>query len=125
MIIYHIALQSDWHAAKVLGEYRISTRGRTLEDEGFIHASYPDQVAGVAKAFYRGVGQPLVLLSVETSLLDSDVIAENTGGGIELFPHVYGPIAASAVVSADPLELEPDGTIRSGPDLTRAGTLES
>lgn len=120
MIIHHIALESDWEAAKTPGQYRISTRGRTLEDEGFIHASYPDQVAGVAKAFYRGVREPLVLLSVDTALLDSEVIAENTGGGIELFPHIYGPIAVSAVVRVVPLELDADGAIHSDSEFGRA-----
>jgi glutathione S-transferase len=123
VIIHHISLQSDWDAAIAVGEYRVSTRVRRLEDEGFIHASYPSQVAGVAMAFYRGVSEPLLLLSIETSLLDSDVIAENTGGGIELFPHIYGPVPVSAVVAADPLVLDADGRIRSGPEVvTRTGT---
>ena len=114
MIIYHIALQSDWDDAKVVGEYRISTRGRTLEDEGFIHASYLDQVAGVARAFYRGIAQPLLLLNIETALLDIEVIAENTGGGIELFPHVYGPIPVDAVVAIRPVAVDAEGVLVDG-----------
>jgi uncharacterized protein (DUF952 family) len=43
--IFHIASRADWTAAKADGEYRISTLGRTLEDEGFIHCSTLAQVA--------------------------------------------------------------------------------
>jgi uncharacterized protein (DUF952 family) len=109
VIIYHVALASDWAHAKAVGSYRISTRGRTLDDEGFIHASYADQVAGVARTFYRGVEEPLVVLSIDTAQLASEVIAENTGGGIELFPHVYGPVPVTAVVATEPLEIDLDG----------------
>ena len=59
--LFHLALASDWAAAQEAGDYRVSTRGRTLEQEGFIHASYAHQVQGVRDAFYRDVTEPLVL----------------------------------------------------------------
>ena len=37
MQIFHIASASDWTAAQRSGTYTTSTRGRTLEQEGFIH----------------------------------------------------------------------------------------
>ncbi len=111
MLIYHVALAGDWDAAERAGSYRISTLGRSLEDEGFIHCSYASQVAGTANTFYASVTQPLVLLSVDTDLLPSEVIAENAGGGIELFPHVYGPIPASAVVAVTELTRDAGGRI--------------
>lgn len=42
--IFHIALSRDWEAAKQVGEYRVSTRGRGLDEVGFIHGSFRDQV---------------------------------------------------------------------------------
>ena len=42
--IFHIALTEDWEAAKRVGEYRVSTRGRDLDEVGFIHGSFRDQV---------------------------------------------------------------------------------
>ncbi len=53
LVIYHIALESDWDAALEAGEYRTSTLGRTLEDEGFLHASTASQVRDVADAHLR------------------------------------------------------------------------
>jgi hypothetical protein len=38
-VIYHIATGSDWVQARADGEYTTSTRGRTLAEQGFIHAS--------------------------------------------------------------------------------------
>jgi uncharacterized protein (DUF952 family) len=103
MHIFHIATADDWAAAHRAGTYTTSTRGRTLEQEGFIHASRPEQVDGVWKAFYADAGEPLVLLTIDTDELTSpwqeDPVGEDT------FPHVYGPINASAVVHAEPLSL--------------------
>ena len=109
--LFHVALASDWHAAQAAGEYRVSTLGRTLESEGFIHCSYADQVEHTANAFYREVSEPLVLLTVDPARLGAEVIAENAGGGIELFPHVYGPIPVDAVVAVTELSRDATGRI--------------
>jgi uncharacterized protein (DUF952 family) len=70
--ILHIALPDDWTAAREAGEYRVSTRGATLDDEGFIHCSYPRQLEGVANRFYVDVTE-LILLHLEPELLDAEV----------------------------------------------------
>ncbi len=78
-------------------EYRISTRGRTLEEEGFIHCSYEHQVRGVLDAFYADVDEVLILTIDPTDL---DVRDEPPAPGIdERFPHIYGPLPTSAVTS--------------------------
>jgi uncharacterized protein (DUF952 family) len=104
MQIFHIATEADWETAQRSGTYATSTRGRTLEQEGFIHASRREQVAGVWKAFYVDAGEPLVLLTIDTERLTSrwqeDPVARE--GSSDTFPHVYGPINASAIVHAEP-----------------------
>ncbi|MFZ2504296.1 MAG: DUF952 domain-containing protein, partial [Nocardioides sp.] len=70
MRIYHIASRADWERALRTGAYDVSTAGRTLAEEGFIHAARRDQVAGVHRAFYRGAREPLVLLTIDTDRLD-------------------------------------------------------
>jgi glutathione S-transferase len=100
-MIYHIASTEDWERARSAGEYRTSTRGRTLEEEGFIHCSRASQVAGVADRFYRGVPD-LVLLTIDERLVTSEVRYESVPGSDESFPHVYGPLDVDAVVSAEP-----------------------
>jgi uncharacterized protein (DUF952 family) len=100
--IYHAALLEDWDDARRVGEYRISTRGITLEQEGFIHCSRRHQVEGVARRFYADVPE-LVLLTIDPARLTAPVVDESPADGIdELFPHVYGPIPVDAVVRAEP-----------------------
>jgi len=101
--IFHVALAEDWEAATSHGEYAVSTRGRTLADEGFIHASRADQWEGVLERFYAGVTEPLVLLVIEPSRLEAEVREEAVDGSGETFPHVYGPINVDAGVEARPL----------------------
>ncbi len=103
MRIFHLATESDWRAAQASGSYTTSTLGRTLEEEGFIHASHADQWAGVRDRYYRGVDEPLVLLEIDTDLLSCPVVEEVPEGADEAFPHVYGPLDPGAVVAVTPL----------------------
>lgn len=99
MRIFHIATLADWQHARETGAYTTSTRGVTLEQEGYIHASREDQWEGVRAAFYADVTEPLVLLEIDTDLLGVPVVEEVPAPGTtETFPHVYGAIAPRAVV---------------------------
>lgn len=110
--IFHLALPDDWTSALAAGEYRISTRGRTLDEEGFIHCSYRDQLEGVANRFYGDVIEA-VILHVDPARLAAEVRAEPPADGIEeLFPHVYGPIPTEAVVATTPWQRGDDGVWR-------------
>lgn len=110
MRIYHIASQAEWEQARARGEYTTSTRGRTLADEGFLHASYRDQVPAVFRLFYRDANEPLVLLTIDTDRLD--VPWQEDPVGDQRFPHIYGPLRPRAVVEVTPLDAQ-GGTARS------------
>jgi uncharacterized protein (DUF952 family) len=101
MRIYHIALAREWAQARQSGIYRTSTYGRSLEDEGFIHASRREQVTTVYAHLYRSVRERLVLLTIETDRLTAPWRSDPVGD--ETFPHIYGPLNTSAVVAAEPL----------------------
>ncbi|MER5325083.1 DUF952 domain-containing protein [Streptosporangium roseum] len=99
MTILHLALAADWEAAQPAGEYRISTLGRTLEQEGFIHACTDHaQLEGVIQRFYHDIDQPLILLTIDPAGLD--VRMEIPPDSTETFPHIYQPLPLRAVVSA-------------------------
>ena len=107
--ILHMALPDDWATARADGEYRISTRGKRLEDEGFIHCSYPHQVELVANSFYNDLTE-LVLLHIDPELLDVEVRDEPPEpGSPKLFPHIYGPIPLTAVIATTWWERDDDG----------------
>jgi glutathione S-transferase len=97
--IFHIAQVADWRAAQRSGDYRVSTLGRSLADEGFIHASRRDQVDGVRTLFYADPSLRLVLLEIDPVRLDVEVRLEVPPGADEAFPHIYGPLGIDAVVA--------------------------
>ena len=136
--LYHMTPGAEWAAAQALGEYRLSTRGKTLAEEGFIHCSYAHQVVRVADAIYRGT-RGLVLLVIDPAAVRAEIREEALGrvgpgseggadrpagrgpGGGEAtdrrsagcrgaIPHIYGPLNADAVVDVLPFEPAADGS---------------
>jgi len=110
MRIFHVAERSAWEAAKTAGAYARSTRGRTLEEEGFIHAATAAQVPGVVERYWADHPGPLVLLEIDTDRLTAPWRMEQAGS--DSFPHIHGPLNPGAVVSARPL---PRATSTAGP----------
>ncbi len=101
--IFHIATAADWRRTLETGTYATSTVGRTLEEEGFNHASRRDQVQGVFDRYYAGLGEDLVLLTIDPArLTDAEVRVEAVGD--DSYPHVHGPINRRAVVDVVPLD---------------------
>ena len=105
MRIFHIATLADWKRAQDSGVYTTSTYDRTLEQEGFIHASHHDQVPTVRDHLFEVVPEPLVVLEIETELLEAEVREEQVED--EVYPHIYGPLPTSAVVAWRPARLPP------------------
>ena len=66
--LYHLALAEEWQQAQAEGLYRRSTRGLSLEQVGFLHASYPHQIAATFERFYADAG-PVRLLSIDPQRL--------------------------------------------------------
>lgn len=97
-MIFHIALPEDWAAAQASGEYTVSTRGVSLEEEGFIHAGEDlDQVEFVRALAYADVPR-LLLLVIDESKVGVPVKREAVPQVGRTFPHIYGPLPLAAVV---------------------------
>lgn len=101
--IFHITERSLWEAARERGTYEMSTRGRTLQEEGFIHCSTRAQLPSVAAFLYGSYDGPddLVVLVVDPARLEAPLRYEAPKPGGEEFPHVYGPIPVTAVVDVE------------------------
>ena len=117
--LYHIATVPDWNQAQQDGEYRTLTRGRSLSEEGFIHASTAAQVLPVANAVYLDEQQDLVLLVLDTSRIGAEIRREPVPGWTDPFPHIYGPLDVAAVVQAVALERDATGNFRWPASLAR------
>ena len=85
-------------------------RGDTLDSQGFIHSSTPDQIIRVANRLFRG-NRGMVLLCIDSEKVREEIRYEDAGEG-DRFPHIYGPLNTDAVVRV--LEFEPseDGTFK-------------
>ena len=114
MAIFHVTTRAEWGAAEAVGRYRMSTKGATLDEVGFIHASSAEQLPRVAAFLYTGTDEPLVVLE-----LDDDGIRRSgiripweDGGDGELFPHIYGAIDTAFVVAVHPAGFDGEGVLR-------------
>ena len=105
MPLLHITTRAAWDQALAEGAYTTPT----LDSEGFIHCSEPHQITRVANERFRG-RTGLVLLEIEPARVRAVVRYENTEGGDELFPHIYGPLNLDAVTRVTPFEPGEDGS---------------
>jgi glutathione S-transferase len=106
--LYHLALRDDWASARREGAYRMSSRGQSLEQVGFIHLSWVHQLQATAQRFYGDLPPgELLLLSLDPDRLQAAglvVRSEPAPGSGELFPHLYGgALPVEAVLLAQPL----------------------
>jgi uncharacterized protein (DUF952 family) len=109
--IVHLCTRRAWENALAGGEYQAAS----LEREGFIHCSRPDQILEVANSFYRQVSD-LVLLWIDPSQLTHEIRFEKPGLVTQdVYPHIYGPINLDAIISVSAFPTHQDGYFRSIP----------
>lgn len=108
--IYHLAPAARWHAwpsgaAYLPAEY---------EADGFVHCTASEELMlAVANRFYRNVPGAFVLLVVDPARLSASLRWERPqpdDGLAPLFPHIYGPIDAAAIIGARAARRAADGT---------------
>lgn len=109
-MILHITHRADWQTARVAGEYWPDS----LDTEGFIHCSTPEQVLGPANEFYRGQTD-LVLLVIDPAHLTQKLVYEDCYESGTAFPHIYGPLNLDAVTAVVPFIPLADGTFELPP----------
>ena len=95
----HLTTKQAWEDALKVGVYSLSTKGKTLEEVGFIHGSFADQVEEVAGFVFPGSTEELVLLhlNIDTLALHGiEVRVEEASNG-KSYPHIYGAIPCELV----------------------------
>lgn len=104
MKLLHISTPDQLDEARSQGEYL----DPSLDTEGFIHLSTPEQILIPANERYAGQSG-LILLVIEGDRLSSRLVFEDSyGSGID-FPHVYGPINLDAIVDSVEFPANADG----------------
>ena len=102
--IYHLAPTAEIDRAARSGLYSPAS----LSSEGFIHCSYAHQVQATADAMYRDA-PGLMLLEIDPTRLTARVVDESGLEGSDGYPHIYGPLPMSAVLSVRELKRAFDG----------------
>jgi len=106
--IYHVALGPNWAAAQASGEYRFSTRNATLDEVGFIHACFADQVQAIARTLFAPADEAPVVLVIDEDKLPGPVLVEHAADANDFYPHIHGALPIAAVSNV--LELRRDPT---------------
>lgn len=110
-LIVHICERLEWHEAEKVGIFQPTS----LQTVGFIHCSFPEQVAGVANSFYRG-REELLLLWINPEAVHAEIRIEKplvfdakvSSITEDEYPHLYGPLNLDAVIEA--AEFNPHST---------------
>jgi uncharacterized protein (DUF952 family) len=92
-IIYHLTTKAEWDKAVEKGSYETPS----LTEEGFIHCSHENQIAGVLERYFSGK-KDLVKLVIDTDKLTSRYVFEWSPSIQDTFPHVYGAINTDAII---------------------------
>jgi uncharacterized protein (DUF952 family) len=110
-VLVHLCSADDWR----LGLQRGELRPESLGANGFVHLSTPEQVHLPANRLYAG-RTDLVLLRIDPARLSSEIKWEPgvaTDPDAMVFPHLYGPLPADAVINVTSYRPGPDGRFAS------------
>ncbi len=103
-IVYKIVPENLWNEARKTGVFQ----GAPVDlADGFIHFSTAAQMRDTARLYFAGMSG-LLLVAVDGDALGAALKFEASRGG-DLFPHLYGTLPLTAVVSEAPLPLGADG----------------
>ena len=103
-IIYKIVSRDIWENAQKVGAFE----GAEIDlADGYIHFSSAQQVRRTAARFFEGRDN-LLLVGVNADTLGEALRWEPISDGT-LFPHLYGALSLSSVVSEDELTLMESG----------------
>ncbi len=114
-VLLHMSTATEWEAARAAG----ALAPPSLAEVGFVHLSTPEQVMLPANRLYHGRSD-LLLLVLDPARIDVEVRWEP---GVPddpesmRFPHAYGPVPTTAVVTTQPYLPGPDGSF-TAPDLS-------
>ena len=123
-VIFHMAIESDFKSQIESTQQYIPP---TYEQDGFVHATKdPKFLLGIGNHFYKSSVGNWVLVKLDSSRLGSSKLVYEAAAAVGstevsdshlpevLFPHIYGPITANAVISLHPIVRdETDGSFLS------------
>lgn len=104
-----------WGSAAPTGKPAEPVAVEQFERHGFVHCCFREQLTEIATWWFDPV-EELVVLKIDPSRLRAELRLEPTF--MRSYPHVYGPIHADAVMSADSVPRTHDGVAVLPPSLS-------
>lgn len=99
--VHHLALVHEWEQDREQDVLTRSTRGRTLDQAGFIHLCTGAQLDWVIDRFYDDVRDDLLVLTIDPRALPRRQLRLDRVGE-QVFPHLTTGLPRAAVLSAEP-----------------------
>ena len=105
-VIYKICPALLWQTAEKAGSFA----GAPIDvQDGYLHFSTGKQVRETAAKHFAGQND-LLLIAIDADSLGPALRYEPSRGG-DLFPHLYAPLAMSAVAHSAPIKVATDGGV--------------
>jgi uncharacterized protein len=109
-VVLHLLPSTVWNGGR-----RAPIVPESLATEGFVHCTADDEtLLRVANQFYTKVPGTMVAISIDLDRVSAEVKWEHPPGSDPLtsiaFPHVYGPIPRTSVVSSRLMQRADDGS---------------
>jgi len=95
MHIYHAVTPRFWERFSDQDFFE----AESLRTEGFIHASFAEQLPETLKIHYKNETR-VFILKIDSALLENELRIEKSRNG-EDFPHIYGRINKSAIIDIE------------------------
>jgi uncharacterized protein (DUF952 family) len=105
--IYLLAPVADIERAARSGQYAPNSLGTV----GFIHCSHAHQVEQIAATVFRDQ-KNVALLEIDPSRVAAKIIEEASTDSNEAYPHIYGALPMTAVLSVRELKRSQDGAFQ-------------
>jgi uncharacterized protein (DUF952 family) len=110
-MIFHLVEPLYWQTFDKQGIYF----SETFSDEKFIHCCTTEQLSGVLRRFYKGVGSVLKLEINDEKLINKPTYEATADG--EKFPHIYGGINKDAITKIEVLTEVSEGKYKLDKEL--------
>ncbi|HEY8539732.1 MAG TPA: DUF952 domain-containing protein [Steroidobacteraceae bacterium] len=121
-------MPSLFHLAPIKAIERAARAGQytpeSLSTRGFIHCSYAHQVQQIADTLFHDSAD-LALLEIDPARVDARIIDGASPGRTEAYPHIYGPLPMSAVLSVRELTRGQDGKWKMPCNVTGVCTCKA
>lgn len=101
---FHLTTVDVWAAQEKLRRYR----PQQFDDDGFIHCTDGEEnLVAVGNRYYRNDPRSFLALEIDLSRVISPACYEDVG---RVYPHIYGPLEVSSVISVRRVARADDGT---------------